>query len=515
MSKVKWLPQRYIDNIKENNPSAILITTEYTNHNTELRILCQQHNVEYAHSLKNAMRCNGCKECQFDMVRKKSMSEDEFKKKVNLKNPHISILGLYTGIGTHILCMCNIHNIEFSPHTATLLRGSGGCPLCMNEIVSKQRISSDDIKDRFHSLNNTLTIVDNDVKLDTFVRVHCAVCNCNFSKKLTYQYISNKKCKCNVCINREIVDGFNDVATLRPDLIPYFKDQKDAHKYGPGQTKELPFVCVDCGYEKTMKIEVLARQGFACPCCGDGISYPNKFVRSLVRQLSVSNIAFEYSPKWANGYFYDCYFQYQNTQYIIEVDGQQHFKQASQFKMSIDEVRRRDKEKELLATENGHVLMRIDAQKSDCEYLKYQIENSELASLFDLRDIDWNRCSEYAMSNIEKEVCVYVETVRPQKYADICDVFGVVADTVRKYLYHGIKLGWCGEAALERLGCKKRVNVYHMDNSLFCTFDSITQCCDVMSNMFNQKYSYFGVRNNCNGITEHYHGYIFRLAYNE
>lgn len=513
MGKVKQIPQKYIDKISSYDSHISLVSTEYINEDTELKFYCQKHNIEYRQTLKNALRCNGCPECRKTKRRYNSYTTEEFKKKVNLKNPHIEILGEYTKQGCRILCKCLKHNIQFYTISQSLTQGKGGCPICNSE-RPQQRRKSEDLKKCFHQLNPTLKIVDEDVRLNTWVKVYCAVCGQYFDKMLTSPFIADKQCSCSVCINRTIIKGFNDVATTRPDLIRYFKDKNDAYKYGHGMTKLLTFVCPDCGYEKELRIEVLARQGFGCPCCGDGVSYPNKFIRSFIRQLNVGNINFEYSPSWANKYFYDCYFEYNGHKYIIEVDGQQHFKKSSNFEMTLEEIQKRDKEKNELAKKNDCILIRIDARKSNKDYLVSQVEKSLLSDLFDLNQINWGKCDMEASANLAKEVCVYAETTMPDKYKDICQAFNVKTDTtIRGYLKQGVEYGWCSNRVIEKLTVPKRVSVYDNNDNLLYIFNGIRECSDEMSKMYNEKFCKQTISNNCHGLRESYKGYIFKFTY--
>lgn len=513
MSKVKIIPQKYIEKIVANNPYVLLLSKEYINENTELKFYCQKHNIEYSQTLKNALRRNGCPECKKEKGYYNSYTTEKFKEKVRLKNPHIEVLGEYTKQGCKILCRCLIHNVEFYPVSQSLLQGKGGCPMCNLE-RPQQRRKSEDLKNIFHQLNPTLKIVDEDIRLNTWVKVYCTVCGQCFEKMLTSPFISNKKSSCSVCANRVIVKGFNDVATTRPDLIKYFKNKDDVYKYGHGMTKILTFVCPDCRYEKEMKIEVLAREGFGCPCCGDGISYPNKFVRSFIRQLNLDNICFEYSPNWAKRYFYDCYFEYENKKYIIEVDGQQHFKKSSNFEMTLEEVQKRDKEKTVLAQGNGYILIRIDAQKSNKNYLSHQIKNSLLSKLFDLNLVDWEKCDLDATSNLAKEVCIYADETMPNKYKDVSQKFNLSEGTIRDYLKQGVKYGWCSSRVIEKLTVPKRVNVYDDNNNLLYIFNGVQKCSEEMSRICNDRFSIHGISDNCHELRDNYKGYTFKFTYN-
>lgn len=514
MGKVKEIPEKYINKIIENSPYAVLISSSYTNQHTMIDVYCQKHNIKYQRQLKNLLRYNCCPECKSENISKsKGYTTEQFAEQVYLNNPHIKVLGEYTKQGCKVLCKCLIHDIEFYAVSQSLTYGKGGCPVCNLE-RPRQRRESEALKDNFHQLNPTLRIVDDNIKLNTWVKIYCSVCNQYFNKMLTGQYIDKKKCNCLICINRVIVKGLNDVATIRPDLVKYFKNKEDAYKYGHGTTQKLVFVCPDCGYEKELKIEVLAREGFGCPCCGDGVSYPNKFIRSFIKQLNIHDASFEYSPDWAKRYFYDCYFEYDNNKYIIEVDGQQHFKKSSNFEMTLEEVQKRDKEKTILAEENGHILIRIDAQKSNKDYLSQQIKNSLLSELFNLSRINWEKCDLEATENLAKEVCIYTEETMPNKYKDISQKFNLCEDTIRRYLKLGVKYGWCSNRAIEKLTVPKKISVYDECDNLLYIFNGIRECSDEMSKIYNLKFSKRYISDNCHNIIDNYQGHVFKFTYN-
>ena len=445
MGKEKEITQKYVSEIIDKNPNVMILTKTYVDYNSVIELYCKKHNVTYKQRLRYAIDRNGCNCC------KEEEKHDRFLDVVKNRNPHIDILEQYTHQGQSIRCRCNVHGVNFVANSASLSSGNGGCPICFNESKQKRRTSSDVLKEKFHKLNPELTIIDENVKLNEWINVYCNVCNHTFKKKLTTPYITNKKCHCSVCTNRTIVPGFNDMATLRPDLVKYFKNKEEANLYGPGQTKKIIFVCPDCGHEKIMKIEVFVRIGFCCPCCGDGVSYPNKFARRFLQQLNVDDLKFEYYPEWGNGCFYDCYFKYNGVKYILEMDGIQHFKHTSNFKMTYDEIHLRDIEKNIMAEKNGHKLIRIDARYSNKEHIISSIMKSELSELFDLSFIDWDMCDLHATSNLVKIICDYVQHQKSFTYKEIKCKFGLCADTIRSYIKRGISFSWCDDNIFERL----------------------------------------------------------------
>lgn len=55
---------------------------------------------------------------------------------------------------------------------------------------------------------------------------------------------------CPVCVNKIIIVGINDLATVRPDLIDYFEDKNEAKHHTVGCGCRVNLVCPCCGYKK-------------------------------------------------------------------------------------------------------------------------------------------------------------------------------------------------------------------------------------------------------------------------
>ena len=152
-------------------------------------------------------------------------------------------------------------------------------------------------------------------------------------------------CRCPICAGRKVIIGINDIATTHPQYVCFFKNKSDANQYTAGTKHRFEFVCPCCGHEKSMPFSNLIYQGFACPICSDGISYPNKFIIALLKQvvqLHPENIELaQYKPEkvfeWAKNVFnnnphskkaYDLYIPFDNP-IIIENHGPQHYEAIS------------------------------------------------------------------------------------------------------------------------------------------------------------------------------------------
>ena len=128
-----------------------------------------------------------------------------------------------------------------------------------------------------------------------------------------------------------------------------------------GRTK-IKIKCKYCGNVKDTTTQIFVYYNFRCPKCSDGISYPNKFMFSVLKQLKVDFIS-EYSPKWINLKKYDFYFKINGKEYIIEMDGAFHNRDNPFNKNTKEKSKAIDKYKDKLAKERNIKVIRIN-----CDY---------------------------------------------------------------------------------------------------------------------------------------------------
>ena len=180
--------------------------------------------------------------------------------------------------------------------------------------------------------------------------------------------------------------------------------EEDAKKYTYNSTKKVKIRCPVCKRTKRIALyTIYNNHSIGCPC-GDGVSYPEKLMESVLIQLSIKYER-QYKPNWSQNKRYDFYLQDYNT--IIEIHGKQHYEESIRGR-TLKEEQENDKLKEELALKNGirHYIV-INCRKSELEYIRLNILDSELNKLFDLSNINWNKCEEYALKNKVKEVCDY------------------------------------------------------------------------------------------------------------
>jgi predicted RNA-binding Zn-ribbon protein involved in translation (DUF1610 family) len=246
---------------------------------------------------------------------------------------------------------------------------------------------------------------------------------------------------CNVCSGRKIIRGYNDLWTTSPEISKLLKFPECGYILTSGTEKCAIFICPDCGYEKIFRVCNIINQGFSCPRCGDGVSYPNKFVRSFFDQINEIYIP-EYSPNWANNKVYDNFLPNQNE--LWEIHGVQHYKKGSGVyskKKSLKEQQENDRVKKDLAKKNGCKYIEIDARKSELEWIKNSIINLPEIKRYDLDNIDWNVCNKYACNNLVK----IVNDLWNDGCKNIFEISKLVKlskPTIINYLKRGALLSW-------------------------------------------------------------------------
>ena len=258
-----------------------------------------------------------------------------------------------------------------------------------------------------------------------------------------------------------VVEGINDIPTTAPWMIKYFQGGYDEAKlYTFNSNKKIIPICPDCGKvkDKLMSINgIYSSKSIHCNC-SDKISYPNKFMFNLLKQLNVE-FTTEYSPDWIKPKRYDFYIP--SLSIIIEMDGGLGHgkKQYNKNSKAVEETKNIDNYKNKMAEEHDIEVIRINCEISDFELIKNNIFKSKINKIFDLNKINWNDIEENSIKNIAKEVCNYKMKNKYATSSYIGKIFSLSVPTIIKYLKLGTDLGWCNyDANIERRRPKKYYN---------------------------------------------------------
>ena len=311
---------------------------------------------------------------------------------------------------------------------------------------------------------NCLTIIaiekDKEDRKGKYYKYRCNKCG---YEDWIREYDLNRGRGCSACClygGKAVYGSGRTILEVAPWMIDLGVTEEDAKNYTYGSDKKIYIECPDCGKTKKIRISDIYKSHSIGCSCGDGISYPEKLMESVLIQLNVEYER-QYRIDLSQKKIYDFYLTDYNT--IIETHGVQHYKESTRGR-SLKEEQENDGFKKELALKNGieHYII-IDCRQSTLNWVKNNILDSELNELFDLSNINWTQCEEYALKNKVREVCSYYKEHQGISTIDLAKEFSISRPTIIKYLKQGTKLGWCKYDAKEELrrGGKLNASLAH------------------------------------------------------
>jgi hypothetical protein len=281
--------------------------------------------------------------------------------------------------------------------------------------------------------------------------------NCPNCKSEYDMSVDSRTCKkssnCPYCAGKR-VNETNCLWTTNPEIAKLLVNEQIGYNITFQSNTKTDFKCEHCDYIlKDKYIYQITNQGFCCAKCSDGLSYPEKFMASLLSQFNMDFIT-EKSFDWSKNIKhdnkklsglkrYDFYIPSFNM--IIETHGGQHYLRGFETvgSKTLELEQQNDNLKEKLAKENGiKYYIIIDCRRSELEFIKNKIIESDISKLFDLKFTDWLMCHEYACNSLVKTACeLWNKGINST--VKIGSILSIGFATVIKYLKQGAELGWC------------------------------------------------------------------------
>lgn len=279
--------------------------------------------------------------------------------------------------------------------------------------------------------------------------------------------------------------------------------------------KRISLICPICNNIKNTTPRNHVYYGFGC-VCSDGVSYPNKFITSLIMQLEIEfncEMVFE----WSQNKRYDHYIPSINC--IIENNGIQHY---TGWHNDIHDLHRQlenDALKEKLAQDNGiENYIVLNCSKSDKIWMKNNIMDSRLPEILGFKEmeIDWDECEKFTTSNRVKEACDIWNSGKINNTLDLAKYMGVDRSTVGRYLNKGNEYRWCnynGKEEMRKVSVpfRKQVEVLK-DGVSYGVFEGVRYLSRQSKKLFGIFLDQGAIGRVCRGEKESYKGYIFRYV---
>lgn len=155
----------------------------------------------------------------------------------------------------------------------------------------------------------------------------------------------------------------------------------EAKKVTRNSPEFLEFMCPECGETKSMRVYHLVNNGFSCPICSTGISYPERF---MLHYLKVKSIPYEYQVNLNNSSRrIDFKVYIEGVYYMLETHGRAHYDETlNWYKDTVES----DVFKRQYCKENKIPLLELDCRESDFNYIKKQINNNQILPSINSRE---------------------------------------------------------------------------------------------------------------------------------
>lgn len=265
-----------------------------------------------------------------------------------------------------------------------------------------------------------------------FYKYKCLMCG--YNEGWLEENNINKGYGCACCSANVVVKGINDIHTTANWMVEFIKNKDDAYKYAKTSNKKITFQCPLCLHSQERLISNVYRNGFRCPTCSDGLSFGEKAMASVLKQL---NLKFQTQKtfEWSNGKRYDFYIPSLNI--VVEIHGGQHYIEAKGWR-GLEEEQLNDKIKKEEAHINNLSYIEIDCRESEIEWFHNSVANSMFSKLVDIDSVDWTLVEKSTLTSLIKECCDLWES-GINSCTEIAAKVGLSRGTVRGYLLRGAK----------------------------------------------------------------------------
>lgn len=259
----------------------------------------------------------------------------------------------YKNCRSLIQIMCPIHG-SFK-QKAKYHKDGCGCPKCGREssIAVRMRTKESFIEES-KVIHGDKYNYDNIkyINTKTHVDIFCIYCQ-EYFKQQPAQHIFGMGCfKCAIRLKRATNDEFIKKCEARhgKDLFDYSKV-----KY-INQFTKITIICLKCSNEFIQTANNHTR-GHGCTRCRE--SHGEQYCRRVLKELNIDYIP-QYRIEGLGRHSFDFYFENKGRKYLLEYDGEQHFKENQFFKRTLEEEHQNDINKTYNGINSGYSVIRID-----------------------------------------------------------------------------------------------------------------------------------------------------------
>ena len=335
---IKKTHEQYVVDVAKINPN-IEVVGIYTYAKIKILHRCKIDGHEWEATPNSILRGTGCPKC----AKNRKVTHEDYVSRMQKINRNIEVIGRYVNSKTRVLHKCLIDGYEWYTLPSNALKGYG-CPKCANVITKTHEEYESQIKET----RNDIIVIEKYVNARTPILHKCNICNHIWKAQPTNILSGNQGCP--VCCGNiigEPPEYKNSIwSSEHHEYFSKYLTEEQMKVTMPYSGKKIEIKCPDCGRNKMIAPNTLIYSGLGC-ICGDGQSYSNKFMYSLLNQLNNIEYNTEYSPTWAYEKRYDIFIPEKNC--IIENHGIQHYEGWCKNKSDLKKQRENDKYKKKIA----------------------------------------------------------------------------------------------------------------------------------------------------------------------
>lgn len=267
---------------------------------------------------------------------------------------------------------------------------------------------------------------------------------------------------CQKCGGASLYVGKNDLWTTDPDIAKCLVNPEIGYTVTRCSDKKADWYCQNCGtIVKQKSINNVVKVGLTCPICSRGRSMGHRIINSILEICDISYIN-EVEFSWSCKKRYDVF---ANDNCIIEINGEQHYKDCYLLKMSnktLQDQKENDTLKYNLAIQNGiKNYIVIDARKSDYSYIIDSIKkNTQFIRYIDANskikfvDIPWKEVFDKYNDLIAWRILRDYQSGKMIK--DIASNNHIEVNAISKYLKLLSEYGYCNYEPSDQIKQKVR-----------------------------------------------------------
>ena len=243
---------------------------------------------------------SGCPACSHRVTRKGyndlTTTHPELVKEWNYEKNGDALPSDYSaGSSRKVWWKCSKYGHEWKAVICSRTHGVG-CPVCSGNVVVS---GFNDLESKYSSLAKEWDYKKNHALLPSQVTVHsrkkvwwkCSVCGHEWKAEIKARVAGSG---CPVCSRKTVWQGYNDFATMHPELVKEWDYEKNGDMlpsdYLKGSSVRVWWKCRVCGHEWKAQIKTRS-SGFRCPKCARKIA-KETFTNHLLERSNTISIRF-------------------------------------------------------------------------------------------------------------------------------------------------------------------------------------------------------------------------------